>query len=100
MKQKIIYHRYCLAVTKEMRNLLRKVKIYKKLDVQAAYNLFLIQKGDEYKLAFQMWYALFEPIVIQFEMTNASVDFQGYSHNALKEAFDDFASPYQDDIML
>jgi len=62
--------------------------------------LLLVREGDEYKLAFQTRYGLFEPMVMQFRTTNASVDFQGYINNTIREALDDFASAYLDDILI
>ena len=39
-------------------------------------------------------------MVMQFGTTNASADFQGYINNAIREALDDFASAYLDDILI
>jgi len=50
-------------------------------------------------LVFRTRYGLFEPTVIQFGTTNAPVDFQGYINNAIREALDDFASAYLDDVL-
>ena len=81
-------------------NLLGKVRIYTQLDVRGAYNLLLVKEGDQHKLAFQTRYGLFEPTVMQFGMTNAAADFQGYINNAIQEALDEFASAYLDDIHI
>jgi hypothetical protein len=37
---------------------------------------------------------------MQFGTTNAPVDFQGYMNNAIREALDDFASAYLDDVLI
>jgi hypothetical protein len=81
-------------------NLLGKVKIYTKLDIRGAYNLLRVREGDEHKLAFLTRYGLYEPTVMQFGTTNAPADFQGYINNAIREALDDFASAYLDDILI
>jgi hypothetical protein len=81
-------------------NLLGKARIYTKLDVQGAYNLLRVKEGDEHKLAFQTRYGLYEPTVMQFGTTNAPVDFQGYINNSIREALDDFASAYLDDVLI
>jgi hypothetical protein len=39
-----------------------------------------------------MSYGSFEPMVMHFGTTHASVDFQGYINNAIREALDDSAS--------
>jgi len=71
-----------------------------KLDVREVYNLPQVEEEDEYKLAFRMSYGLFEPTVMQFGTTNAPADFQGYINNAIREALDDFASAYLDDVLI
>jgi hypothetical protein len=63
---------------------LGKAKINTKLDMRGAYNLLRAKEGDEYKLAFQTRYGLFEPTVMQFGMTNAPADFQGFINNAIR----------------
>jgi len=37
---------------------------------------------------------------MQFGTTNAPADFQGYINNTIREALDDFASAYLDDILI
>jgi hypothetical protein len=51
-------------------------------------------------LAFRTRYGLYEPTVMQFGTTYAPADFQGYINNAIREALDDFASAYLDDVLI
>jgi hypothetical protein len=81
-------------------NLLGKARIYTKLDVRGAYNLLRVKEGDEHKLAFGTRYGLYEPTVVQFGTTNAPADFQSYINNAIREALDNFASAYLDDVLI
>jgi len=37
---------------------------------------------------------------MQFETTHAPADFQGYVNNGIREALDDFASAYLDDLLI
>jgi len=74
--------------------------MYTKLNVGGAYNLVLVKNGDECKLAFRTRYGLYEPIVMQFGTTTAPAHFQGYINNAIREALDDFASAFLDDVLL
>jgi len=39
-------------------------------------------------------------MVMQFGTTNAPADFLGYIHNTIREALDDFASAYLDDVSI
>jgi hypothetical protein len=100
INSKTIKNRYPLPLIKEILNLLGKARIYTKLDVRGAYNLIRVKEGDEHKLAFRTRYGLFEPTVMQFGTTNAPADFQEYINNAIREALDDFASAYLDDVLI
>jgi len=100
INSKTIKNRYPLPLIKETLNLLGRARIYTKLDVRGAYNLLRVKAGDEHKSAFQRRYGLYEPTVMQFGTTNAPADFQGYINNAIREALDDFASAYLDDVLI
>jgi hypothetical protein len=97
---KTIRNRYPLPLIKETLNLLGKARIYTKLDVRGAYNFLRVKEGDEHKLCFRTRYGLYKPTVMQFGTTNASADFQAYINNAIREALDDFASVYLDDVLI
>jgi len=47
-----------------------------------------------------MRYGLFEPTVMQFGMTNAAADFQGYINTTIREVLDDSASAYLGNILI
>jgi len=70
------------------------------LDVQGAYNLSRAKEGEELELAFRTRYGLFEPMIMQFGTTNAPADFQRYVNKTIREALDEFASAYLDDILI
>jgi predicted GTPase len=74
--------------------------MYSKLDVRRVYNLLRVKEGDEHKLAFWTPYGLYEPTVLQFGTTNAPAEFQDYINNMIREALDDFASAYLDDVLM
>jgi len=100
INSKTIKNRYPPPLIKETLNLLGKARIYTKLDVQGAYNLLRVKEGDEHKLAFHTRYGLYEPTVMRFGTTNAPPDFEGYINNTIREALDDFASAYLDDVLI
>jgi len=81
-------------------NLLGKAKIYTKLDVRGGYKSLRVKERDEHKLGFRTRYRLYEPTVMQFGTTNAPADFQGYIITAIREALDDFASAYSDNVLI
>src|SRR5258705_224351 len=100
INSKTVKNRYPLPLIKETLNLLGNARIYTKLDVRGAYNLLRVKEGDEHKLAFRTRYGLYEPTVMQFGTTNAPADFQGYINNVIREALDDFASAYLDNVLI
>jgi len=100
INSKTIKNWYPLPLIRETLNLLRQARVHTKLDVHGAYNMLQVKEGDENKLAFRTRYGLFEPMVMQFGTTNAPADFQGYINNTIREALDDFALAYLDDILI
>jgi len=96
---KTIKNHYALPVIRETLNFLRKARVYTKLDVHGAYTLLWVWEGDEDKLAFRTTYGLFETTVMQLGTTNTPADFTGYINNIIREALEDFASAYLDDIL-
>jgi hypothetical protein len=86
INSKTIKNRYPLPLIKETLNFLGKAQIYTKLDVRGAYSLLRVKEGDENQLPFRTRYGFYEPTIMQFETTNAPVDFQGYINNAIREA--------------
>ena len=100
INSKTINNRYPFPLFGETMNLLRKARVYTKLDVRGAYNLLQVKEGDEHNFAFRTRYGLFEPMVMQFGTTNAPADFQGYIINTIREALDDFPSADLDDRLI
>jgi len=95
-----IKHRYFLALIRDTLNLLGKARVYTKIDVHGAYNLLRVKEGDGHRLAVRTRYGLFEPTVMQFGTTYAPADFPGYINNAIRQALDDFASAYLDNVLI
>jgi len=62
--------------------------------------LFQVKEREQHKLAFQTMYGLFQPTVMQFGTTNAPADFYRHINNMIREAMDDFASAYFNDILI
>lgn len=91
---------YPLPLIKESLNLLGKTKVYTKLDVQGAYNLLRVKDGDEHRLAIRTRYGLNEPTVTHFGTMNASADFQGGIHHAIRDAVDYYASAFLDNVLV
>ncbi|SYW79653.1 uncharacterized protein UHO2_04296 [Ustilago hordei] len=70
-----VKNRAPLPLIEEQLFLLRKARIYTKLDLRAAYNLIRIAKGDEWKTAFGTQLGLYEYLVMPFGLANAPAHF-------------------------
>jgi hypothetical protein len=79
---------------------LRTVKIFTKLDLRGAYNLFKIRLDDEWKTIFRTRYGHFEYTVMPFGLTNAPVIFQHLMNDIFREYMDEFVVVYLDDILI
>jgi hypothetical protein len=79
---------------------LSRAKWFTKLDVRDAYNLIRVANGDEWKTAFRTRYGLYESLVMPFGLTNAPATFQTYINEALRQFLDEFATAFQDDVLI
>jgi hypothetical protein len=75
-------------------------KIFTKLDLRGAYNLVRIKDGDQYKAAFRCKDGHFEPLVIQFGLTNAPAVFQRFMNSIFQDILDEYVIIYLDDILI
>ena len=80
-----IKNHYPLPLISELIDQLAGAKIFTKLDVRWGFNNVRIREGDEHKAAFLTYRGLFEPLVMQFGLCNASATFQTMMNEVLKE---------------
>ncbi|SYW74101.1 uncharacterized protein UHO2_00966 [Ustilago hordei] len=80
-----VKNRAPLPLIEEQLFLLRKAKIYTKLDLRAAYNLIQIAKGDEWKTAFGTQLGLYEYLVMPFGLANAPAHFQSFINDIFRD---------------
>ncbi|SOV03477.1 uncharacterized protein UDID_18679 [Ustilago sp. UG-2017a] len=80
--------------------LLRKARIYTKLDLRAAYNLIQIAKGDEWKTAFGTQLGLYEYLVMPFGLANAPAHFQSFINNIFWDIIGVYVVVYLDDFLI
>ncbi|KAG5732291.1 hypothetical protein E4T56_gene11371 [Termitomyces sp. T112] len=72
---------YSLPLISKLINNLQSVQYFTKLDVWWGYNNVCIQKGDEWKAAFQTNQGLFELLIMFFKLTNSPATFQTMMNN-------------------
>src|ERR1700720_575564 len=92
--------RYPLPLITDLLDSPGKARIYTKIDLQHAYHLVRITKGDEWKMAFRTRYGSFEWKVMPFGLTNALAAFQHFMNDIFADMVDICVIIYLDDILV
>ena len=75
--------------------------IFSKMDIRWGFHNLRIREGDEHKAAFATHRGLFEPLVMQFGMTNAPSGFQDLMNDVLRDEIQTgHVFVYIDDIIV
>jgi hypothetical protein len=72
----IIKNYYSLPLIQEILICFSRTKFYIKLDIIIVFNRIRIAEKQEYFIVFNIYYSLFETLVILFGLSNAPVIFQ------------------------
>jgi len=92
--------RYPLPLISDLLDSPYKARIYIKINLQHAYHLVHIAKGDEWKIAFCTRYGAFEWSVMPFGLTNAPATFQRFMNDVFSDLLDMCIVVYLDDILI
>ena len=95
-----VKNRAPLPLIEEQLFLLRKARIYTKLDLRAAYNLIRVAKGDEWKTAFGTQLGLYEYLVMPFGLANAPAHFQSFINAIFRDIIGVYVVVYLDDFLI
>ena len=95
-----IKNRYPLPLTQELIDQLIGAKVFSKLDLRWGYNNVRIQEGDQWKAAFRTSRGLFEPVVMNFGLTNAPATFQHMMNDIFQDLQGVYVIIYLDDILI
>ncbi|SOV09702.1 uncharacterized protein UDID_19291 [Ustilago sp. UG-2017a] len=95
-----VKNRAPLPLIEEQLFLLRKARIYTKLDLRAAYNLIRIAKGDEWKTAFGTQLGLYEYLVMPFGLANAPAHFQSFINDIFWDIIGVYVVVYLDYFLI
>ncbi|SOV07998.1 uncharacterized protein UDID_17258 [Ustilago sp. UG-2017a] len=95
-----VKNRAPLPLIEEQLFLLRKARIYTKLDLRAAYNLIRIAKGDEWKTVFGTQLGLYEYLVMPFGLANAPAHFQSFINDIFRDIIGVYVVVYLDDFLI
>ena len=95
-----VKNQYSLFLIQETLDWLTKIKYYIKLNIIAAFNKLQIIHEDEWKIAFQTCYELYEYNVLFFELINESSLFQNFINDILHDFLNIFCIAYMNDILI
>jgi Reverse transcriptase (RNA-dependent DNA polymerase) len=96
----IIKNYYFLSLIQEILARLSRAKIYMKLDVITVFNRIRIAERQEYLMVFNIYYSLYETLVILFGLSNVFVIFQACINKVLHLYLDVFYTIYINDILV
>jgi hypothetical protein len=95
-----IKNHYPLPLIQETLARLSRAKIYTKLDIIIVFNRIYITERQEYLTAFNIYYGLYETLVILFGLSNIPITFQVYINEVLYLYLDVFCTTYINDILV
>lgn len=95
-----VKNRYPLPLTQELIDQLADAKVFSKLDLRWGYNNVRIHEGDQWKAAFRTSRGLFEPVVMNFGLTNAPATFQHMMNDIFQDLQGVYVIIYLDDILI
>ena len=84
---------YPLPLIMDLLDTPQKARIYTKINLQHAYHLVQIAKGNKWKMVFLTCYGSFEWLVMPFGLTNGPVAFQQFMNDIFRDLLDQWVVP-------
>ena len=88
LDKKTIKNEYPLPLPEEMSDRLGGATVFSRIDLKSGYWQMPIRPRDIQKMAFKMWWGLYEYLVMPFGATNAPPQFMGMMNDLLGEYLD------------
>lgn len=95
-----IKNHYLLPLIQILVDQLAKAQVFSKLDLWWGYNNICIKERDQWKTVFKTPQGLYEPMVMNFELTNAPTIFQHMMDDIFKDLEGVYIIIYLDDILI
>ena len=93
-------NRYPLPNMDELKERVRGVKYFNRIDLKNGYHLIRIKEGDEWKTAFRCRYGLLEYTVMPFGLSNAPATFLDMINHIFRDTLDQGMLAFMDDIII
>jgi Reverse transcriptase (RNA-dependent DNA polymerase) len=100
LKEITIKNRHALQLITALQGQLRKAKIFSKIDLYSAFDLFRMNPKSQLLTAVRCRYGHFKYRMIPFGLTNAPAVFQGFISRIFKDLLDIQLVLYIDNIMV
>jgi hypothetical protein len=100
LNENTVKDKFPLPLISDLSNKFSNSVVFTKLDLKGAYNLVRIKEGQESLCAFRSKFGQFEPLVVQFGLTNAPAVFQRFINSIFCDLLDVYVVVYLDDILI
>jgi hypothetical protein len=84
----------------ELQHRVRGAKFITRMDLKHSYHLIRIKEGDEWKIAFQCRYGLYEFLVMLFGLSNAPATFQDMMNYIFRDMLDQGVIADIDNVLI
>ena len=93
-------NRYSSPLINELRDHVRRAKLFTMLNLKSGYNLVWIKEGDKWKTAFCTRYGLFKYKVMPIGLANSRATFQNMMNETFRDMIDLGVVIYLDDLHI
>ena len=95
-----VKNHYLLLLISKIYNHLNHIKIFTKLNIISAFNIFQIKEKDKIFIVFHICFSLFKYLIMLFSLCNKPASFQKYINDILWKYLNKFCTVYLNNILI